>query len=748
MTAEKPDIVNRLWDKKEEGKMAYKNMVAIPFIVTLMVACGGEETGDNGPVPSPPTDNSAPTLTLSGASSMTLPFNQTYSEPGVTASDPEDGDISSEVTISGAVDSDVPGEYTLTYTVTDSGGATASVTRQVEVLANQAPTVTLLGDTTISLTEGGTFDDPGATATDNEDGDLSDAIVVDLGGLDANVPGTYTVTYSVQDTEGLLAEAARTVEVNAVLTERSHSMGMGLTAIRDWSPQMPFLDLMKQSRGWNDWINQTDLPFDVDDNGWLLSLQEGQTAGTVFLVLEQEPWENQRPFTRVHVFYEGEGALRYTGASNKLENESEPGHEVVNVDWGASFLSITETDPADPLRNIRIIPEPFLAAYEAGEIFNPGWVERIDQFRALRFMDWMGTNDSDLSRWADRPQRSHRTWRTAPLGVMIDLANKIGADPWFNIPHLADEDYMERFAAQLEAELNPALTVYIEHSNEVWNWGFQQAQYANVAGRARWGDAGDAYMQWHGMRTAQVCDAFKLGAFAESTERVKCVLGVQTAWHGLESGALECPLWVAEGNTPCYQHGIDYIAITSYFGGSLIPPRDIDSENDDQWEAIIRGWIAEGDAGVEKATNYLLTGEGFGDLGRENHQNGVRGYMLGELDYWVDVAHTYNMEVISYEGGQHITANGKALQNDQDIIDFHIAVNNHPGMGDVYTELFNAWKDGGGQLHMHFVDISRHTRYGSWGALTNYKQESSPRWDAIQDFNLNVACWWTGCDEP
>lgn len=691
--------------------------------------------------------NNAPTLTLLGASSLTLRFKQSFIDPGTHASDPEDGDITAQVVVSGTVNTELAGRYTLTYTVTDSGNLTDATTRQVRVQENQAPTLTLRGAATMSVAEGATFNDPGATATDVEDGNLSSAITVDLGGLTTSTPGRYTVSYRVQDAEGLVASRTRIVDVYAAVSDRSHSMGMGLNGINDWSTQMPFVDLMKQSRGWYDWSNRTELPFDVDANDWVLSLQSGQTAGTVFLTLESNAW-SALPFTRAHVFYEGQGTIRYTVAARKLDDESVPGHDVISLNWGNAFLNITAINSADPLRNIRIIPEPFLAAYEAGETFNPVWIERIKQFRAVRFMDWMSTNNSKLSRWADRPQRAHRSWRTVPLEVMVELANTLGADPWFNIPHLADTNYMQEFAAQVKAELNPKLTVYVEHSNEVWNWQFGQAQYANTTGRARWGNVGNAYMQWHGMRTAQVCDAFKQGAFAGNTQRVKCVLGVQTVYHGLQKGAMECPLWVAEGNAPCHQHGLDYIAITSYFAGSLNAPTTIDTTEDHQWEAIIRGWIAEGTPGLEKAMNYLLTGEGFGAIGAPSMQHGVRQFLLDELAYWVPYANEHNMKIVAYEGGQHITANGGELQNDTDLINFHIAINNHPRMYNVYNELFNAWKDGGGELHMHFVDIGPHNKYGSWGALKSYTQTSSPRWNAIQNFNKTVACWWNNCDAP
>jgi len=521
-------------------------------------------------------------------------------------------------------------------------------------------------------------------------------------------------------------------------------MGMGLNGVSDWSTQLPFIDLMKQSRSWKDWINHTSLEYDLDENDWPRSLKSGQTAGTVFLTLDQNSWD-ALPFQRVHVFYEGQGTLRYTVAAKLDSAASTPGHDVVDISFGNSFISITETNTNDPIREIRIIPDIFLANYENGEKFNPDWIERISQFRALRFMDWMQTNNSTETHWKDRKTPSSRTWKPVPLEVMIELANITQSEPWFNIPHLADTDYVENFAALVKEKLNPELNFYIEHSNEVWNWQFQQAQYANTSGRARWGDIGNAYMQWHGMRTAEICDTFKLGVFATEKNRVKCVLGVQTSYHGLQKGAIDCPLWENEGHEACYKHGFDYIAITSYFAGALNGPGKLNSESDLAWEKLLKDMIAEGDAGVQKAVDHLKTGDHFRELSKYADYQGVIPAFKSQLEYWMSYAESYGLKIVAYEGGQHITANGKALQNDTDLVNFHIAVNKHPEMYDIYTELFNAWKDSGAQLHMHFVDVSSPGKYGSWGALTNYKQTTTPRWQAIEDFNTQTACWWEDC---
>ena len=74
------------------------------------------------------------------------------------------------------------------------------------------PVLTLVGPATITITVGDTFEDPGATAMDNRDGDLTTEIVVD-DPVDTNIIGRYSVTYDVVDSDGNSTTATRTVEV-------------------------------------------------------------------------------------------------------------------------------------------------------------------------------------------------------------------------------------------------------------------------------------------------------------------------------------------------------------------------------------------------------------------------------------------------------------------------------------------------------------------------------------------------------
>lgn len=76
----------------------------------------------------------------------------------------------------------------------------------------RAPVIQLLGEATVSLAAGAAYNDPGATAMDDIDGDLSGSVLVD-GTFDTGVVGSYTLRYSVADRAGNLGAATRVINV-------------------------------------------------------------------------------------------------------------------------------------------------------------------------------------------------------------------------------------------------------------------------------------------------------------------------------------------------------------------------------------------------------------------------------------------------------------------------------------------------------------------------------------------------------
>ncbi len=178
------------------------------------------------PVPPPVAeerDTTPPILTLRGSSVIELTEGDTYEEPGYSASDDRDGDLTRSVTVSGTASTAYAGEYTLVYSVMDSAGNMAEATRTVIVSPAPLPpediptepVLTLIGSNPIILHLNGTpYTEQGANAFDEADGDLS-AFVSISGEVDTSSAGTYQVNYSVTNSAGLSASAVREVRVLA-----------------------------------------------------------------------------------------------------------------------------------------------------------------------------------------------------------------------------------------------------------------------------------------------------------------------------------------------------------------------------------------------------------------------------------------------------------------------------------------------------------------------------------------------------
>jgi len=170
-------------------------------------------------------DTTPPVLTLLGETTINLTEGDTYVEPGFTAIDDVDGDITHLVTVSGEVATAFTGRYTLTYTVFDQAGNTATATRTIEVAAIPAantptpertpPTISQIGSNPIILHLGGSaYVEQGAVAKCNIDDDISHLITTS-GSVDTSRAGTYRVTYSVTNSAGQSASVTREVRVLA-----------------------------------------------------------------------------------------------------------------------------------------------------------------------------------------------------------------------------------------------------------------------------------------------------------------------------------------------------------------------------------------------------------------------------------------------------------------------------------------------------------------------------------------------------
>jgi hypothetical protein len=153
-------------------------------------------------------DTTPPIVTVTGPNPMTVECHTPFVDPGATANDACDGTFPADV--NGAVNANVPGTYTLTYTALDDAGNSSTATRTVNVVDTTPPVVTVTGANPMTVECHTAFVDPGATASDACNGSLS---IVVTGSVNANSPGSYTLTYKATDAAGNSRSATRTVNV-------------------------------------------------------------------------------------------------------------------------------------------------------------------------------------------------------------------------------------------------------------------------------------------------------------------------------------------------------------------------------------------------------------------------------------------------------------------------------------------------------------------------------------------------------
>lgn len=149
-------------------------------------------------------------IVLNGDDLIEIEVLQDYTELGASAK--IDGeDISTQIIMDGDVDNSKPGTYEINYIVS-SNNKKASVKRTVKVLDKELPSISLNGDSEITIYVGDNYIDPGYEAIDNVDGDITENVQV-TGDVDSEIVGEYIITYTVSDSSSNVASQTRKVRV-------------------------------------------------------------------------------------------------------------------------------------------------------------------------------------------------------------------------------------------------------------------------------------------------------------------------------------------------------------------------------------------------------------------------------------------------------------------------------------------------------------------------------------------------------
>lgn len=126
------------------------------------------------------------------------------------------------------------------------------------------------------------------------------------------------------------------------------------------------------------------------------------------------------------------------------------------------WIVLRATNPANPVRNLRIVPKA-LEGLSDRLPFHPWFLKDLERFSVLRFMSWLGTNSDAFVPWAQRTTPAHDS-QARPGGLaweyLVLLCNQLGASPWINIHHLADDDYVRNVSTTFISGSAPPAVAY------------------------------------------------------------------------------------------------------------------------------------------------------------------------------------------------------------------------------------------------------------------------------------------------
>ncbi|HHB79950.1 MAG TPA: T9SS type A sorting domain-containing protein [Saprospiraceae bacterium] len=514
-------------------------------------------------------------------------------------------------------------------------------------------------------------------------------------------------------------------------------MGVNMAGLADYGTEIPFVDLMHTARVW--YTKSIGDPSDYFDSGFAdeLSYREDgypthlpqmvdssaypQIVATIWAITDA--W----PAGQYTVLWEGTGTLDFIGPFQNLQ-QTNP-HRIV-FDYptpldGALEMRIEASDSLDPIRNIRVLMPGTEFTYES-QPFYQLWLDKVNIFNTVRFMDWGQTNnwglstedgygDSLLVDWDGRSKMDHYTWaynKGVPYEMMVRYMNENDKDGWVCIPHSASEDYIRNMARYFRDNLEPDRHIFVEYSNEIWNWIFAQTNWAYKYGCLNTG------VTWPEGTVPFIQRALNYWTeeYAGQLERTTRVVGVFTGW-------LDVAQRVAFNLDP---NSFDAVSPTFYFSFDELLDEGLDS------------------LGVNATVSDVALAARLSQPANFEAIKEVKEFLADSL----------GKPIVFYEGGQHLTPHpfGSMPTYEQALLD----IQRDTSMYNLYNEwldMIRTLQEGEEPLLlMNFGFIgARSAQYGSWGILETMDQDFSvvpaPKYQAILE-NMNTNCQMVATESP
>jgi len=503
-------------------------------------------------------------------------------------------------------------------------------------------------------------------------------------------------------------------------------MGINLAGISDFGREVPFVNVMKSSRAW--YTKGVDDPNFQWDTGYSEALTYGidgypthipqSVNGSDLLQQVATVWDGTDgwPAGKYTLLWDGVGDFEFWGDYSNLSYSGENQYEFDFLDPEDGILQITmiSSDIENPVSNMRLLMPGTVDSYET-QPFNQVWLNGLEPFGTLRFMDWGHTNnwnqvdpytwnEPSLHDWSERAELNDYTYSTTkgvPYELMVELMNQLDADGWVCIPHTASNNYISEMANLFRDNCEGDRQIYVEYSNEIWNWIFGQAQWLNEFGCV------DQDVSWPEGMVPYLQNALDLwsSSFSSELDRITRVAAVQTSW-------LDVSERIVYNLSP---NSFDVISPTFYFSFDEVSEGILDDLGSS--------------ATVADVAHYSR-------LGMPAAMRGIRDMKT--------LSDSLSKPLAFYEGGQHMTPNPFGEEPTYAIA--LLDIQRDTAMYNMYNEWLDSIRsvnDGNDpMLLMHFSYVSaRSARYGSWGMLEYVNQDitqiPAPKFQAIIE---NIGC--------
>ncbi|RIK76630.1 MAG: hypothetical protein DCC67_13645 [Planctomycetota bacterium] len=542
---------------------------------------------------------------------------------------------------------------------------------------------------------------------------------------------------------------------------RRSPIGTNVAGVGPFATQWDFVDLMKGANPWvYDGGPKAGQPAPVDALGNPL-LQPGEKANTLLRLKLVDATQRRipdYPAGQYTITWEGSGQFALSGDGDyQYVTAGGPGSRTFTAATGHDtlFLRIDSSPANNRLRNIRVLM-PGYGPGEAGDgqPFHQVFLDRtVKPFGSLRFMDWANANGTTHNAWSQRT-RDRANQYTVDAGVPIEqqlrLASRSQGDVWFCMPARASDDYVTKFAQAAlygidaagnpytSAQANPAIPpvpadrkIYVEYANEVWNRDFEGFKYvtqqALAAGLNPQGLDQDFAKQW-AAEMRRDFDAWKaVFNAAHQGDRIRRVAAIQAGNRFISPILLK---ELTAGGAPQF----DVISPAFYVG--------VDSGAYDASttkDKIIDDLFAGLEAAVDPRMTTFLPGTPFQ----------VRG-PAGDWLLWKQFADQYGVELIAYEGGQHVTTGSYSVP----WYDDYMAAQRDPRMYDFYSAWLEAiFETVGADGVSVFSSVAPISQWGAWGYLEFQDQPDAeaPKYRAIMDYarargDFDLNGWYNAAD--